>query len=219
MILTPVAFRDLTDLLSRFADALADQPWARAVFQRIAATLDKVAGQDLALSVDPLHHRQAVDLCHRFGMRTVAQPPRQSYTWDGEAVRVDCEPSVVIHEVAHLQCASPSRRKVLDFGLGAGPETGYRDEADQAAGIFGVERDQEEALASLLGVLWEVELGQPAILAFLEQNWLEGGAKPLNRHHFLKNLAILRQNGLIDADGHPTSQLRVIEDAEQFYRL
>ena len=32
----------------------------------------------------------------------------------------------------------------------------------------------DEALASLLGILWEAALGQPALASFLDQNWLEG---------------------------------------------
>jgi hypothetical protein len=217
MILTPIAFDCLDEQLDHFAEGLQNQPLAQMVFMRIAATKRHVTDPSLALSTDPNHHRQAVALCHAFGMETIDAPPAQGFTWDGRSVWVGCEPSVIIHEVAHLQCASPSRRGTLDFGLGAGPETGRRDEADGAAAVFGLERDQEEALASLLGVLWEVALEQPAILAFLEQNWLEGGASPLNRDHFLKNLAILRHNGLIDAEGHPTKALREEEDSRIFY--
>lgn len=217
MILTPITFDDLPDLLARFDRSLADAPLGQTVFRRIAASLDGVAANDLSLSQDPQHHRQAVQLCHRFSMRTIDESPRVAFTWDGQAVRVGCEPSVVIHEVAHLQCASPERRSVYDFGLGAGPETGRRAEADAAASVFGVERDQEEALASLLGILWEVTLEQPAILAFLEQNWLEGGDRPKNRTHFLKNLRILCHHGLIDASGHPTERLRTVTLARQFY--
>ncbi len=219
MILSPVAFADLPDLLARFDRSLDDQPLAQTVFRRIAASLEHRDGDSLSLSQDPAHHRQAVRLCHRFRMRTLFESPRAAFTWDGSAVRVGCEPSVVIHEVAHLQCASPERRGVYDFGLGAGPETGRRAEADAAASIFGVERDREEALASLLGILWEVALGQPGILAFLEQNWLEGGDRPENRTHFLKNLGLLWRHGLLDAAGLPTEARRTVVPAHQFYCL
>lgn len=217
MILTPITIDDLPLLLSRFDSSLAGWDLAQTVFRRIAASLDLVAGGDLSLSEDPGYQRQAVELCHRFHMLTIDESPRAGFTWDGRAVRVGCEPSVIIHEVGHLQCASPDRRAVYDFGLGAGPETGRRAEADAAATIFGVERDQEEALASLLGILWEASLGQPAILAFIEQNWLEGGDRPENRAHFLKNLRILRHHGLIDATGLPTERLREEDSALRFY--
>jgi len=37
-----------------------------------------------------------------------------------------------------------------------------------------VEREADEAAASMLGILWEARLGQPALASFLDQNWLEG---------------------------------------------
>lgn len=229
MILSPISSRDLPDLLARFDDCLAGEDLARTVFGRIARTLDLVPldlvppdlvkGGDLSLSEDPRYRAQAIELCHRFGMDIIDGPPSDGFTWDGRAVRVGCEPSVIIHEVGHLQCASPDRRGVYDFGLGAGPETGRRQEADAAAGVFGVERDREEALASLLGILWEAELNQPAILAFLEQNWLEGGERPENKAHFLKNLRILEHHGLIDRIGRPTRSRREERSAERFYGI
>ena len=219
MILTPIAFGDLPALLDRFSRSLDGEVLAQTVFERIAASFPGLSGGDLSLSQDPLHHRQAVALCRRFAMGTIDESPKCAFTWDGQAVRIRCEPSVVIHEVAHLQCAAPNRRTVYDFGLGAGPETGRRAEADAVASVFGVERDQEEALASLLGILWEVELDQPAILAFLEQNWLEGGDRPENRAHFLKNLRILRHHRLIDEDGRPSGHCRVWVDGSTFYNL
>jgi hypothetical protein len=217
MILTPVSFGDLPDLLARFDRGLTDTPLAQEVFRRIAVSLDGMTEGGLSLSQDPDHHRQAVQLCQTFPMQIISESPRFAFTWDGQAVRVGIEPSVVIHEVAHLQCASPTRRAVYDFGLGAGPETGRRAEADAAASVFGVERDQEEALASLLGILWEVELKQPAILAFLEQNWLEGHDRPENRAHFLKNLCLLRHHDLIDENGRPTRHMRTVTEYHRFY--
>ena len=219
MILSPVAFETLPGLLDRFDRALAGETLAQEVFRRIAASLQSVSGSALSLSQDPVHHRQAIDLCRRFAMEIVNEPPSQAFTWDGRAVWVGCEPSVVIHEVAHFQCAAPNRRNVYDFGLGAGPETGRKAEADAVASVFGVERDLEEALASLLGILWEVTLGQPAILAFLEQNWLEGGDRPQNRTHFLKNLRILRYHGFIDENGWPSENLRNGDDGIAFYSV
>lgn len=227
MILSPIAADDVPARLVQFAACLEGEALATRVFARLAATWDLVtgdllpgnlmAGDVVRLSEDPEHHRQAVALCHRFGLRTVDESPRGSFTWDGRAVRVRLEPSVIIHEVAHFQCASPSRRPLLDFGLGAGPESGLRADADQAASVFGVDRDREEALASLLGILWEVELNQPAILAFIEQNWLEGGNRDANRTHFLRNLGLLARHGLIDADGSPTDALRREEDDHVFF--
>lgn len=208
MILTPIPLPDLPAALARFDRALADAPFARAVFGRIAATLDGIGNGDLSLSQDPAHHRAAVDLAAAFGMGIVDAAPSAGFTWDGRDLAVRMEPSVIIHDVAHLQCCAPERRAVPDFGLGAGPETGLRAEADAAMSVFGVAREMEEALTSLLGILWEVELGQPALCAFLEQNWLEGGDSPANLAHFRRILGHLRDHGLVDGDGRPTRILR-----------
>jgi len=57
-------------------------------------------------------------------------------------------------------------------------------------------RDKDEAAASLLGILWEAELGQPALASFLDQNWLEG----LNRSaasHFTAAVSTVRHRGLL----------------------
>lgn len=208
MILTPIALPDLPAALARFDRALEGMPFARTVFNRIAATLDLIEGGDLALSQSPDHHRAAVDLAASFGMGILDASPTAGFTWDGHLLAVRMEPSVIIHDVAHLQCCAPQRRTVPDFGLGAGPETGLRAEADAAMSVFGVAREMEEALTSLLGILWEVELDQPAICAFLEQNWLEGGDSPANLAHFLRILGHLHDHGLIGDDGRPTRALR-----------
>lgn len=219
MILTPIKPNDLPSMLDRFDHFLDDQPLAQKVFRRIAATLAVATTEDLSLSQDPDHHRQAVAFIREFGMGVIEEPPSAGYTWDGEAIRVLMEPSVIIHDVAHLQLCARERRGALDFGLGAGPETGLRQEADAAMTVFGLERDLEEALSSLLGILWEVELGQPAILAFLEQNWLEGCERPQSREHFLKILGHLARHGFVDAEGRPTRALREISDEEFFAPL
>jgi elongation factor P hydroxylase len=129
--------------------------------------------------------------------------PTLDYAWTGSALRRDTEAYVLLHEVAHFQLAPPERRYVVDFGLGAGPETGDRDGAEHAATVFGLEREAEEAMASLLGVLWEIELGQPGFASFLDQNWLEGADRPGAAQHFTAVLTALQERRLVDADGRP----------------
>ena len=216
MILTPISQGELQPLLDGFDQALAAHPLARAVFRRVTAVIPD--GDLMTLSTDADHHAQALELCREFGFGLVEVDPKHYYTWDGKAVATGMEPSVIIHEVGHYQCAAPSRRVVLDFGLGAGPETGCKAEADAEQTVFGADGHFEEGLSSLLGILWEAELGQPAVLAFLEQNWLEGGASPQNIKHFLKVVGLLAEWGLIDGDGRPTRALRTLEDPE-FYAL
>ena len=60
-----------------------------------------------------------------------------------------------------------------------------------------LEREAEEAEASLLGILWEVALGQPALASFLDQNWLEGLERSA-ASHFTAVLRRLRLLGVVD---------------------
>ena len=216
MILSPLTLVDVPAALQEFRACLDDAPFARRVFQRIADTLPFVIGNDIELSLDRRHCAEAVGLLARFGMATIDRAPTEGLTWDGQAVAINMEPSVVIHEVAHFQLAAPKRRHLPDFGVGAGPETGDRAAAEAAQCLTGVAREVEEALVSLLGILWEAELGQPAVLAFLEQNWLEGGANKQNRRHFVRVAEHLRDFGFLDADGRPTMALRNCDDSAFF---
>ncbi len=216
MILTPLAGGQVPALISAFDEALPGEDVARAVFRHIVAVIPP--GDLSRLSTDPKHHAQGVALCQAFGLGTVDVDPKTWFTWDGARVALQLEPSVLIHEVGHYQLASPERRSVIDFGLGCGPESGGRAEADAVQTLFCPERDVEEGLCSLLGILWEAELGQPAILAFLEQNWMEGGTSLHNVAHFRKVVRWLGEMALIDAEGHPTRNLRHEGDATFFPR-
>ncbi len=214
MILTPIDRAELPALLDGYASALSGHPLALNVFRRITA--DIPPGDLATLSTDPVHHAQALELCREFGFGLLNVDPQTWYTWDGENVATILEPSVIIHEVGHYQAAAPSRRAVLDFGLGAGPETGKKAEANAVQTVFGVESDVEEALSSLLGILWEAELGQPAMLAFIEQNWFERRLAPHNIAHFIKMVDMLDAMAMLEPDGRPTRALRVSEDGPFF---
>ena len=207
MILTPVDLSAVPRLIDDFAAALGDDKQALAVLARIKHSLAAVDGPDIALSQREDHHRQAVALLARFGMGALDHPPEEGVTWDGAAVAIRMEPSVIIHEVAHYQLAPAHRRRLVDFGVGAGPESGDKAAGERDRLLSGVDCDREEALASLLGVLWEAELGQPAVLAFLEQNWLEGGVSRHNLDHFRRNVRALVEDGFLDEEGRPTTKL------------
>lgn len=216
MMLTPINHSTLRPLLPDFSRGLAGDALAAKVFARVTALIPD--GDLTSLSTDPGHHAQAVELCRDWGLGIVDTAPQDYFTWDGEAVAIRIEPSVLIHEIGHYQLSSPARRAVIDFGLGAGPETGRKAEAEAVQSLYLPERDVEEALCSLLGILWEAELGQPAVLAFLEQNWMEGGASLHNLAHFRKIVRWLRAMDLIDDAGAPTRRLRTEGDATFFTR-
>jgi hypothetical protein len=206
MILTPIAPTELEDTLARYESVLPPEGLERRVFDRIAASKTVINGDVAAW------HRDAVALAEEFGMRPIAEPPQVAFSWDGRAVRTESEPAVLLHEVAHYQLASPTRRALPDFGLGAGPETGRVEIADAARRLDWLGRESEEQMASLLGILWEIELGQPAILAFQEQNWLEGAGRPGAVEFFAATLRRLGECGLIDEDGRPLRCMRISAD-------
>lgn len=199
MQLTPIPDDILPTAVETVRANLAPGTLSRAVFDRIAATRYLIAG-----GYDtPAHRAQAVELARRFGIATVDEAPQDAYSYDGHAIRTRSEAYVLIHEVAHWLVAPPERRALKDFGLGAGPETGRVAEAEADLCVEKETQIEEEALASLLGILWEVELGQPAILAFLEQNWLEGWQRPACAANLTDFVGRLYERGLIDAAGRP----------------
>ncbi len=202
MILTPIDAAALPEILDRFATRLEEPE--RAVFGRIA---DPRSVQRASGAAAAAHQRIALQLAESLGMEILPGSPALDYGWNGRALRRETEAYVLLHEVAHFQVAPAERRRLIDFGLGAGPETGNRGAAERAATVFGVEREQEEALASLLGILWEVALGQPGLASFLDQNWLEGAGRPEAAAHFTGTLDQLHSLGVIDRAGHPRARL------------
>jgi hypothetical protein len=205
MILTPIPTEALETILDRYATTLPPEGPAARAFARIAASLEAEGGEES-------WHAGAVALTQRFGMQPLDEAPQAAFSWDGVQVRTRSEPSVLIHEVAHYQLASPARRFLPDFGLGAGPETGRVTEADGARRLDDAAREIEEQLASLLGVLWEIELGQPGIGAFQEQNWLEGAGRPSAAQFLIERLDQLIALGLADEDGRPLTTVRIAPD-------
>jgi hypothetical protein len=205
MILTPIPRERRAGALDRFAAQL-DDPAARDAFARIRATAAERAGGAAAET----HRQQALALARRCGMRVHPAGARSAFNWDGTALDGDTEAYVILHEAAHFVLAPPERRCLIDFGLGAGPDTIDRAAADRAARLPIIEREADEAAASLLGILWEAALGHPALASFLDQNWLEGlerSAAP----HFTAMLRRLQQLGLVEAalavaEGQPSAR-------------
>ena len=202
MILTPIPRDRLDSALDRFAGRLAD-PAASAAFARIRATSSERACGAAAEA----HRQAALAWSRRLGMAVHPPGTPCAFNWDGAALDGDTEAYVILHEAAHFVLAPPERRRLVDFGLGPGPDTRDRATAERVAVLPLAESDEEEAAASLLGILWEAAMGQPALASFLDQNWLEGldrSAAP----HFTRVLQRLRSLGFSDA-GAP-SQAREI---------
>ena len=200
MILTPIPYGQLDAVLDRFAGRLDDSA-ARVAFARIRATSAERAEGEVAES----HRRQALAIARRCGMTIHPAGLRPAFNWDGTALDGATEAYVILHEAAHFVLAPPERRRLVDFGLGPGPDTAARAAAERAATLPIVERDADEAAASLLGILWEAALGQPALASFLDQNWLEGlgrSAAP----HFTAVLRRLRELGVVDLPAGDQSQ-------------
>ncbi|MCB2107993.1 MAG: elongation factor P hydroxylase [Rhodobacteraceae bacterium] len=181
MILTPIDPLELPALLDRFDADLGPWPTARALFRRIADT--RRFAPNFTADLDA-GRGKAVDLAARLGIATLDDDPANAFSWDGRVIRTRSETSVVFHEIAHWQIAPSARRALYDFGLGAGPETGRVAEANAAACVDNATKEDEENLASLLGILWEAAHDEPAVLAFAEQNWLELADRPHTQAHF-----------------------------------
>jgi hypothetical protein len=194
MILTPIPRDLLAGALDRFAAQL-DDPEARAAFARIRATASERADGAAAET----HRQEALALARRSGMRVHPAGARGAFNWDGAALAGDTEAYVILHEAAHFVLAPPERRVLADFGLGPGPDTTDRAAAERAANLPILEREADEAAASLLGILWEAAFGHPALASFLDQNWLEGLERTA-ASHFTAVFRRLRLLGVVDLD-------------------
>jgi hypothetical protein len=192
MILTPIPREQLEAALDSFAAQLSE-PGARAAFARIRAT-----EPERAEGAEAERHRlEALDFTRRSGVPVHPSDARPAFNWDGTALDGDTEAYVILHEVAHFALAPPERRRLFDFGLGPGPDTRDRAAAERALALPLLEREAEEAEASLLGILWEAALDQPALASFLDQNWLEGLERSAPAH-FTGVLATLRCSGTLN---------------------
>ncbi len=200
MILTALDPHTLPHILDVFDRGLNGAPFAQTVFRLIADTRRLCPGFRADLEAG---RHKAVALAHRMGIATIDEAPDAAFSWDGRAIRTRSETSVLFHEIAHWQIAPPERRCLFDFGLGAGPETGRIAEANAVVCVGTAIQEEEENLASLLGILWEVSHGEPAILAFAEQNWLELYDRPSTQRHFIHYVDMLRTRELVDNAGVP----------------
>ena len=199
MILTPIPREALEGIIERFTASLPDR-FSRAVFRRIRDT-----SSERAAGAEAKRHRlAALTFARGFGLAIHPEGTPCRFNWDGAALNGATEAYVILHEVAHFALAPPERRGLVEFGLGAGPDTLDRETAERAAVLSPLEREADEAAASLLGIVWEAALGQPALASFLDQNWLEG----LDRSaagNFSAVVETLRYRGLLSVGRVPVA--------------
>ncbi len=200
MMLSSIIPDQLKEILPSLESALKDSPGAQSAFRKIAASVSRAPNLKTDLMAG---HADVVTLCGQLGIPMTDTKPEQGFSWNGKEVAIQTETAVLLHEIAHWQICPRARRGLPDFGLGAGPETGMKAEANAAAIVDAATQEREEDLASLLGVLWEAYLGGPAIIAFCEQNWLELYDRPGTVAHFVSVYEDLRARGLIDRGGCP----------------
>jgi hypothetical protein len=199
MILTPIPDDQLAGTLDRFMGGLPDG-LSCAVFARICATSPYRATGGEAEQ----HRLAALSFARTFGLAIHPEGTPCRFNWDGAALNGATEAYVILHEVAHFVLAPPERRGLVEFGLGPGPDTVDRDVAERAAVLSPLMREEDEATASLLGIIWEAALGQPALASFLDQNWLEG----LDRSaaaHFTSVVETLRRREWLSAAPMPVA--------------
>ena len=196
MILTPIPRERLAAALERFAARLAD-PAARAAFAEIRATSPDRAEGDRA----ERDRQAAIGWAQRWGVPVHPDGTACDFNWDGHAIDGATEAYVILHEVAHFVLALPERRGLVDFGLGPGPDTRDRAAAERAVAVPPAAAEADEAAASLLGILWEAALGQPALASFLDQNWLEGSERS-GAAHFTAVIKGLADRGSLPHPSH-----------------
>ena len=206
-ILSPIAITDLPKIFTKILSQIENNPLTVKIIQNIAATTIYLP-QNMENTQNYGHYQSkewhdACQLAGLCGLELCDETPQSSFSWDGKRLRSQTSASVLIHEIAHYLIAPPHRRSLIDFGLGAGPETGYSHIADNCCLVDDDTKMKEEVLTSMLGILWEAELKQAAIIAFLEQNWLEGYLRPSFSDFLINCIKKLNKRGLIDEQGHP----------------
>ena len=130
MILTVIPREQLDGVLDRFTAKLEDAGLAFRGVRRFALTSAdrrRRRGSRAASGEQHFHWLAAS------GWRSIPRERRCAFNWDGRALNSATEAYVILHEAAHFVLAPSERRRLVDFGLGPGPDTRDRDAARQRA--------------------------------------------------------------------------------------
>jgi hypothetical protein len=176
MILTPIPREELAGTLDRFMAGLPDR-LSRAVFRQIRATSpDRAAGAEAEQ-----HRLAALAIARGFGLPIHPEVTACRFNWDGAALNGATEAYVILHEVAHFALAPPERRELVEFGPGASPDTLDCSAAERTT-VLSLEREADEAAASLLGIVWG--WARAAGAHFVPRSELARRARPIGGRPF-----------------------------------
>jgi len=104
---------------------------------------------------------------------TLLKRPGEGFAWDGEKFNFkDVRVSDMVHHFAHYLIASKDQRRVPEFGLGDGFDTGARVLANRAR-MNGLIYNEQEEMASMLGIFIERQLELPWKRTYVEHNWTD----------------------------------------------
>ena len=193
VVLNPIEADGISDRLASFRAHLTPGP-AQDLFEGIAASQKFCPG----LQADLFAGRpKALDLAQRLGVPTHGGDPADGFSWDGRALATATETTVIFHDIAHWCVCPPERRGLYDFGLAGGPESGRKAEADEVRVADQPTAEREELLASVLGMAFEVQAEEPALLAFIDHNWLDDAGRPAGARLFTEIVSELTGRGLL----------------------
>lgn len=166
--------------------------------QAVIAVLEKPEEWQLLCKKDRVDPENAWEKALKVSKRVTTRKVKEggsSIQWNGK-ISYAANPSDLLHELAHFQVAAPERRFEPDYGLGDGPET----TRTLSRLISGKESQSEEVAVSLLGILWEAQLGFPFQFTLAYHNWgLDTDYQPA--------LQQLQRYGLV-VRGEPVAALR-----------
>lgn len=170
-------------------------------------TTDDLLKQAGKKNPDAASNRRVDALARRMGM-TLKLDEDGKIAWTGKFLNtaLSVTNTNVLHDVAHFQLATPIRRRMPDFGLG--PSVDSQGWAPRV--IPSNQSDIEENIVSILGILWERELGINHIDTLHDHNWIDRDGKLFSGRIDLI-LPWLAKQGYIDANGVPQMKLRRVE--------
>lgn len=111
----------------------------------------------------------AYRLLDKVGIPYVRHRDKDRFVWDGALLYAGnmSTGSNLIHEVAHYFVAAEPDRKIPEYGLGNAPDSNVKAPYTKAMHL----RDVEESQASILGILWEKELGHDYFYTLEKHGW------------------------------------------------